>query len=146
VRHKSDSRLRLAQITLLVFTCIWGIDYLIGAPWYTLQTVEKSMPLTLWGSLLLFFGLLGLAGEVWMIIGERRIFKGHVCFLLKSANRWWPSFVAHAVLCAFCMGLGAGCVVEMVINDQLYGARIPAGLFTLAAVHWVGVQRRKHAP
>lgn len=149
--YKSEritERLRVAQMFLLVLACLWGVDYMMEPPKTSLYVAERMIiSLPLWGSFFLLFGLVGLLGEWWMEAGRNKTpSDASVPYICQAENRWWPSFGAHAALCAMYASLGAGCVVEMTINRHWHGMRMVGGMATIAVGHWVFAQRRRHAP
>jgi len=144
-RWVSDDRLRLAQIALLTLACIWGADYLITQPKGSLDYVEHVIPLNLCGVLFLFFGVMGIIGELWMELGRsQKASLVNIPFICHAQNRWWPSFAAHAGLCALYSALTAGYLAEMFVHWHLWGMRTPAVMFAFAAMHWAFTQRRRH--
>lgn len=125
-RWVSDDRLRLAQICLLNLACIWGADYLMKQPRGSLNIVEHVIPLIMCGVLFLFFGVMGIIGELWMELGRSQKL----------------SFVAHAGLCAIYTALTAGYMMEMAVHWHLWGMRSPAIMFSFAAMHYAFAQKR----
>ena len=137
---------RRAQIFLLIFACICGADYLMDQPRKSLDAVEHVIPLQLLGGLFLFFGILGIIGELWMEIGYRKEEPWpKVPYICSAENRWWPSFTAYTGLCAIYMALGFFYLTEMGVSWHLWGGRNPALMFGLGFVHWSFAQKRKYA-
>lgn len=141
-----ETRLRIAQIAILVLACNWGIDYLLDPPKKALYAAEQTVTLPPIGALLFAFGIMGLIGELWMFIGRSKDPEtAWRTFLCRSENRWWPSWFAHSVLCAIYLGFFVWCIIEMLVNSHIHGMRVATAMLTLAAGHWVFAQRRKHA-
>ena len=136
----------MAQICLLILACIWGSDYLLEQPRSSLDAVEHVIPLPLLGGMFLFFGVMGIIGELWMEVGDRKDEPSwpKMPYICTSENRWWPSFTAHLGLCSIHAGLGFAYIAEMCTGRHLWGGRAPALMFVLAAMHGVFVQRRRH--
>lgn len=148
-KYVDSDRLRVAQIVLLSVAVTWGVDYLItpdSAITASLTVVERAMPLPVWGCLFLFFGCMGLLGEVWMEVGRHhpRPHDANIPALRRAENRWWPSYTAHTALLALYAGLGAGYALELFINSHLYGCRAPVLMGAFAVGHWVFMNRRKN--
>lgn len=104
--------------------------------------IEHVIPLTICGALFLLFGVMGLVGELWMELGRSQRPSLGIPYVCYSENRWWPSFVAHACLCAIYMALTAGYMMEMVVHWHLWGMRHPAIMFAFAAMHYAFAQKR----
>lgn len=143
---RDRDRLRITQIVILFLALCWGYDYLAtpsGELTKSLTVVEQAAPIWVWGTAFLTFGTVGLLGEVWIEVGRRRpAFEYRRLGALRHENRWWPSYTAHSFLCALYVGVGVGYATNLVISQHLWGVRSPALMFSLAAVHWVFVNRR----
>lgn len=137
--------LKAAQIVFFILACVFGADYLMTPPKTTLYVVERWIPIAPIGALFLFCGMMGLVGEWWIELGRSKPPKeASVRWLIRQENRWWPSFTAHSILCAVYMGMGAGCVAELIVNHHFYGTRVAVATFALAAGHWMFAQRSRH--
>lgn len=110
----------------------------------SLNKLEHVIPLVLCGLLFLSFGVMGIIGELWIEMGRTKPPSESVPFWCRIENRWWPSFTAHGFLCAVYSALGAGYIVEMIVDTHLWGMRAPAVMFAFAAMHYVFAQKRKH--
>jgi len=142
------SLLRIFQLGALVLACGWGIDYMLRPPRYDLYTFERLLgeALPWWGATLLTMGLMGLIGEVWVEAGRGRNHAPAIPYVCTSRNRWWPSCLAHSVLCAIYGGFAAGCYVDMLVSGYFYGARMAGGMLLLSIGHGAFAHRRhRHA-
>lgn len=133
-----------SQIVSLVFACAWGMEYLMQPPKRTLYPAEAGIPLTLFGTLLLLFGILGLLGEIWKAIGYSKPPTPDAPYICRAEDRSWPSFVAHASLCAIYAGFFAGCFYDMVANTHLYGIRVLVAMLLLTIGHGWFAQRSSY--
>jgi hypothetical protein len=147
-RFVDEKRLRFAQLVLLALAVVWGFDYFIQPieAAVTLTVVEKAAPLPAWGFAFLFFGAMGLIGELWMETGRHHPnpHNPDVRPIWRAENRWWPSFIAHAALLSLYTAVGFGYVLEMATNWHLWGVRSPFAMFSFAVGHWVFMRRRKN--
>lgn len=122
----------LIAIAILVSSVSRGFDYIIRpaqAIPFT-QGVESAAPLWIWGTLLIFFGVLGLCGETWYHLGTCKW-------------RWIPSFLAHSALAAILGVIGFSIVVDGIY--QGWGWASGASLAVLAFVHFLCGYRRRDA-
>lgn len=147
-KYVSERKLRWGQIALLVLACFFGTDYLITPDWAvapSLSVVEAALPLPVWGWLFLTFGAIGLIGENWIELGRhkpppQKPLRG-IC---QAENRWWPSYLAHSMLCAMYATLGLGYALELVTSWHLWGFRAPALMWMIAYGHFVFIGRRRN--
>lgn len=146
-RYISEEKLRWGQIALLVLAILWGIDYLITPHWAiapALSVIEAALPIPIWGTLFLTFGITGLIGELWLEMGRHKPPPRHpVPFICRTENRWWPSYTAHALLCALYATVGVGYLLELVVSWHVWGFRACAMMWMIAYGHWVFMARRR---
>lgn len=137
--------MKAAQIIFLILPCVWGVDYLSGPPKKALYVVEQYLPTTQMGVLLIILGMMGLIGEWWRELGKSKPpQEASVRYLCQPENRWWWSFTAHVGLCGIYMGLGMGCVMELIVNNHFYGIKVAYGLFAVATAHLVFAHRSRY--
>lgn len=147
-RYVDEKRLRIAQIVLLFVAVAWGVDYIITPhselpP--SLLVVEAAAPLPVWGLGFLIFGLMGIAGELWMEFGRHHpvLHTPKVPAICRAENRWWPSFTAHAVLIGLFSAVAMGQALVLVLDWHLWGLRGPVMLGAFAVGNWVFMKRRR---
>jgi hypothetical protein len=148
--HDDRALMRLFQVLVLVAACQWGIDYIQHPEPDDLYVFERMMdghpiPLPVIGWLLLSLGMLGLVGELWFEMGDRKT-RGTVPAVCTASSRWWPSFTAHSGLCAAYIAIGVGSLIQMLWSGDLYGWRMTGGAGLLAFAHYIYMQRRRNAP
>lgn len=138
--------LKAAQIVFLILACGAGADYLMQPPKSSLYIVETFIPRAPFGMIFLVLGIMGLIGEWWKELGRSKPpTEASVRWICQSDNRWWPSFTAHAALCAIYVGIFFGCVTEQIVNHHPYGIRVGLAMLALGTGHWAFAQRSRHA-
>lgn len=122
--------LRVAQIYLLVAAVARGIDYITRSLWlssgspqnWSLDIVERSAPLSVWGAALIFIGVAGLLGE--LLCQWRGVKRG-----IEIA------WAAHVLLTAIYVGFGAAAIVPAIA--QGWGWSTPVQTLGFALGHAV---------
>lgn len=141
-KASDDAWAKGMQLALLVLACIWGADYLMKPPSESRYTAEMWLPLAPLGVAILTFGIVGIIGWGWKDSGRRNT-SPDAPFLCRIQQRWWPSFIAHTVLCAIYAGLGVVGGAEQVWNNHLHGGRVTAAMLVLSAAHWWHAQNSR---
>lgn len=138
-RYVSDTALRVAQIFLLLEAVVRGLNYLASPPGssITLNQLELTAPLWVWGWLFITLGAIGLFGEALM--------SGTKAPLGQIYNpRAWPSFFAHSALMFTFITCSVATIVAVAQREPFYGFVGAYDLFAFAVGHWVFARRRKH--
>lgn len=136
-RFVTDSSLRVVQLAFLIEAIVRGLNYITTPDDYSLLywQAQESMPLDMWGSIFVLFGVTGLFGE-WLMHGN------------GSTNKWdnkaWPSFIAHIGLMVLFVGFSVSAMAGVTMRDGFYGFVVPYDLLIFAVVHWAFARRRRH--
>lgn len=147
-KYVSEQKLRYGQIAMLVLAVLFGIDYLITPDWAigpALSVVEDALPIPVWGFGFLSFGVVGLAGELWIELGRHKPPpRRPIPVMCRSENRWWPSYIAHSMLCAMYATVGFGYFLNLLLAWHVWGFRACAMMWMIAYGHFVFIGRRRN--
>ncbi|QFP94820.1 hypothetical protein SEA_MARSHAWN_34 [Mycobacterium phage Marshawn] len=139
-RFVRDSSLRIVQLGLLTEAVVRGFNYIrtpLAETSVVYDAAQETAPLAVWGSLFLAFGLLGLAGELWM---QHRGRRGTT---LEWSHLAWPSFVSHIGLMALFAAFAISAFVGVLTRSPVYGFVTPYDFVVFMLVHWAFARRRK---
>ena len=124
----------VAQLLTLVVTAILGAS-IIAAPESTdprLTIIERAMSADYWGGLLIVFGILGFAAELYSTIRKKQPF-------------FWVVSACHTILCAVLLAFSVSALAS-VLAYAPYNFGAPALGVLVAFFHYMYVQRRPREP
>lgn len=108
--------------------------------------VESALPIPVWGFLFLSAGVLGLFGEVWIDLGRHKPApKKPIPAMCRAENRWWPSYLAHSMLCSLYATVGFGYLLNLVTGWHVWGFRSCLVMWMIAYGHFVFIGRRRNS-
>ncbi|AGS82714.1 hypothetical protein ANNAL29_33 [Mycobacterium phage AnnaL29] len=135
-RYTPPFGLRILQLVILAEAVARGVAYIL-TPQVVLSTTDivNSAPIQVWGSIFIFFGVMGFFGEALM--------SGVQTIDATGSNvRAWPSFIAHAGLMILYATLSLA-YFNAVFDGELSLSSAPAAMVVFAYIHWLFARRRK---
>lgn len=133
-RYISNAALKVGQIALLGEAVIRGVNY-ITAPMTeiaTMNRVEDSAPLWVWGVVFISLGVAGWFGEALMSGTER----------YEQNPRAWPSFIVHSALMCIYLAITIGAAVAVIQQHPRYGWLGVYDLLGMCVANWIFARRR----
>ncbi|ASR86484.1 minor tail protein [Mycobacterium phage Changeling] len=135
-RYTPPFGLKILQLVILAEAVARGLAYIL-TPQVVLSTTDitNSAPIQVWGSIFIFFGVMGFFGEALM--------SGIGSIDSTGSNpRAWPSFIAHAGLMIMYATLSLA-YIGAVVDGELGLSSAPAAMVVFGYVHWLFARRRK---